>query len=248
MTNLTGPTRIETLVCYANLVGLRISKRLAFNSGSTFHQRHLFHAGAHSPKHNIVLDSGEVVMKRAAPLIVNPFARRLAGLSLGLAIISWSHYELNLTRRKQTPLPLAKRNIAISVGHITTRAGCHRCRGTSSARTRNGRKDCSLGLRKPRRKSAPLSALAWPTWHRAPRLNDRRDGSMRVSGTTKCRSTVMDGLIALNPQEGEAHPDGRCAGRQHGVRELWQWTEEIQPRHEDRQRPTVQRTISAMHW
>jgi hypothetical protein len=59
-------------------------------------------------KHNIVLDSGEVVMKRAAPLIVNPFARRLAGLSLGLAIISWSHYELN-TRRKQTPLPLAKK-------------------------------------------------------------------------------------------------------------------------------------------
>jgi short-subunit dehydrogenase len=59
-------------------------------------------------KHNIVLDSGEVVMKRAAPLIVNPFARKLAGLSLGLAIMSWSHYELN-TRRKQTPLPLAKK-------------------------------------------------------------------------------------------------------------------------------------------
>jgi hypothetical protein len=34
---------------------------------------------------------------------------------LGLAIISWSHYELN-TRRKQTPLPLAKKSIAISSG------------------------------------------------------------------------------------------------------------------------------------
>jgi short-subunit dehydrogenase len=59
-------------------------------------------------KHRIVLPSGEVVMKRAAPLIVNPFARRLAVMSLGLAIMSWSHYELN-TRRKQTPLPLARK-------------------------------------------------------------------------------------------------------------------------------------------
>jgi hypothetical protein len=38
-------------------------------------------------KHRIVLPSGEVVMKRAAPLIVNPFARRLAVMSLGLAIM-----------------------------------------------------------------------------------------------------------------------------------------------------------------
>jgi short-subunit dehydrogenase len=59
-------------------------------------------------KHRIVLPSGEVIMKRAAPLIVNPFARRLAVMSFGLAVMSWSHYELN-TRRKQTPLPLAKK-------------------------------------------------------------------------------------------------------------------------------------------
>ena len=45
-------------------------------------------------------------VKRAIPLVANPFARSVALSGLGLAIMSWAHYEIH-RKRCLTPLPLA---------------------------------------------------------------------------------------------------------------------------------------------
>jgi len=61
------------------------------------------------PRRHEVLASvaGEATTKTVIPLFANPFARNIALSGLGLAILSWGHYELN-RKRKQTPLPLAE--------------------------------------------------------------------------------------------------------------------------------------------
>jgi short-subunit dehydrogenase len=157
-------------------------------------------------KHNIVLDSGEVVMKRAAPLIVNPFARRLAGLSLGLAIMSWSHYELN-TRRKQTPLPLAKKykylNWAILPPFLPEQVTIDVVEQVRQEQERD--KEAFLESAEAELDDAPLTMRnrVANVWHGAPRLKStvrewRRMREYRHRERQNAhRLAVMDELIAL---------------------------------------------------